>query len=245
MRIGRIVLGVFAAAIVVFALLVVFALGGTKVISNGSYGPFTIGEEKSQSAAILESLGVWPPSPAPFHRTLLEAPDAPELRSVFSEDEGVIVWFGQPFGSAMRLEFTGDILDRTWPTFQAKTWSNPNPGYDEIDEAMLDFQNSIVLGMSREDVFELIANNKSGLKAYVSAHAAGADRFFMVPYEQLKDDPAYSVFVYKKPGWTFTGLDDLLWYSGLVSPFHSRVSLFFENNKLKRIEHSHGPIELP
>ena len=56
----------------------------------------------------------------------------------------------------MRLEFTGDILDRTWPTFQAKTWSNPNPGYDEIDEAMLDFQNSIVLGMSREDVFELI-----------------------------------------------------------------------------------------
>tara|TARA_R110001583_G_scaffold112684_2_gene262590 strand:+ start:190206 stop:190880 length:675 start_codon:yes stop_codon:yes gene_type:complete len=224
---------------------VLFALGGTRVISTGSYGPFTIGEEKSQSVATLERLGVWPPKPRPFHDTLLEAPDRTELQRNFSEDEGIVVWFGQAFGAPMRLEFLGDTLERTWPTFEPKTWSNPNPRYDEINAAMLAFQDQITIGMSRSDVFERIAGNETGLKAFVSTHVAHVDIFDAQSYERRQVDPSYSDFVRDNSGWSFTGLHHLIWYSSFVAPHYSQVSLFFENDRLQRIEHFHGPVELP
>lgn len=245
MTIGKVLLGIFAATITVLILLVLFALGGTKVISKGSYGPFTIGEDKSQSAATLERLDVWPPQPLPAHDTLLENPDTNELQRIFSTDAGIVVYFGQPFGVPMRLEFFGDTLDRTWPKFEPKKWSNPNPGYDEIDAAMLAFQDQITIGMSRSEVFERIAGNETGLKAYVSTHVARIDIFDAQSYEQRLVDPSYSEFVRDGSGWRFDGLNHLIWYSSFTAPHYSRVSLFFENDRLQRIEHFHGPTELP
>lgn len=245
MSIGKVTIGVVAAAITVLILLVLFALGGTKVVSQGAYGPFTIGEDKSQAAAILERLGMWPPKPRPFHDTLLEAPDMTELQRNFSEDDGIVVWFGQAFGVPMRLEFVGDTLERSWPIFEPKTWSNPNPGHDEIDAAMLVFQDHITIGMSRNDVFERIAGNETGQKAYVSTHVARLDIFEEQTYERRLFDPSYSAFVRDAPGWSFTGLNHLIWYSSFAAPHYSRVSLFFENDRLQRIEHFHGPMELP
>ncbi len=245
MSIGRVLLSIFAATITVFILLLLFALGGTKVVSEGSYGPFSIGEDKAQSAATLERLGMWPPAPRPFHDTLLEAPDMVELQRNFSEDDGVIVYFGQALGVPMRLEFIDDTLDRSWPIFEPKTSSIPNPGYDEIDAAMLAFQEQITVGMSRNDVFERIAGNETGVKAYVSTHVARVDIFDTQPYERRLVDSSYSDFVHDTSGWSFTGLHHLLWYSSFVTPYYSRVSLFFENNRLQRIEHFHGPTELP
>lgn len=245
MSIGKILLSVFAATITVFILLLFFALGGTKVVLTGSYGPFTIGEGKSQSAATLERLGMWPPEPRPFHETLLKAPNRTELHSNFSEDEGIVVWFGQASGVPMRLEFVGDTLERSWPVFEPKMRSNPNPGYDEIDAAMLVFQDQIAIGMSRNDVFVRIASNETGLKAYVSTHVARADVFSGQSYQLRLVDPSYSTFVNDASGWRFTGLHHLIWYSSFVPPYYSRVSLFFENDRLQRIEHFHGPKEMP
>lgn len=245
MSIGKIILAVLIMFSIAVVMLVLFIIGGTKVVKTGSYGPFTIGEEKSQSAATLEHLGVWPPQSAPFHNTLLKAPTIAELQRIFSEDNGIVVWFGQSAGVPMHLEFARDTLDRMWPTFAPKTWSNPNPGYDAIDDAMLSFQNQIAIGMSRSDVFERIASQDTGLTAYVSTHVAREDTFRDLSYEQAQDDPSYSEFVYEQRGWRFTGLDHLLWYSGFATPFYSRVSLFFDREKLARIEHFHGPIELP
>lgn len=245
MSIGKVLIGVVAATITVLILLVFFALGGTKVVSEGSYGPFTIGEDKSQSAATMEHLGMWPPEPRPFHDTLLEAPDMTELQRNFSEDDGIVVWFGQASGVPMRLEFVGDTLERSWPIFEPKTWSNPNPGYDEIDAAMLAFQNQITIRMSRNDVFERIAGNETGLKAYVSTHVARLDNFEAQSYERRLVDPSYSAFVRDASGWSFTGLHHLIWYSSFAAPHYSRVSLFFQNDRLQRIEHFHGPTGLP
>lgn len=245
MSIGKTILAVLAMISIAVVMLVMFIIGGTKVVTTGSYGPFTIGEEKSRSAATLEHLGVWPPQSAPFHNTLLEAPSIAELQRVFSEDNGIVVWFGQSFGVPMRLEFAGDTLDRMWPNFAPRTRSNPNPGYDAIDDAMLSFQNQITIDMSRGDVFERIASQDTGLTAYVSTHVARADTFRDLSYEQLQDDQSYSGFVYEQSGWRFIGLDHLLWYSGFATPYYSRVSLFFDREKLARIEHFHGPTELP
>lgn len=239
------ILAGLAAISIAVVMLLMFILGGTKVVTTGPYGPFTIGEEKSRSAATLERLDVWPPQSAPFHDTLLEAPSTTELQRVFSEDNGIVVWFGQSFGVPMRLEFAGDTLARMWPTFAPKTWSNPNPGYDAIDDAMLSLQDQITIGISRSDVFEWIASHDAGLAAYVSTHVARADTFRDLTYEQLQGDPSYSEFVYEQSGWRFTGLDHLLWYSGFATPYYSRVSLFFERERLARIEHFHGPTELP
>lgn len=245
MSIGKVLLGIFAGTITVFMVLMLFALGGTKVVSAGSYGPFTIGEDKSQSAATLERLGMWPPEPRRFHDTLLEAPDMTELRRNFSKDDGIVVWFGKPLGVPMRLEFVDDTLERSWPIFEPKAWSNPNPGYDEIDAALLAFQDQITIRMSRNDVFERIAGNETGLKAYVSTHVARVDMFDAQSYELRRVDPSYSDFVRDTSGWSFTGLHHLIWYSGFVRPHNSRVSLFFEDDRLRRIEHFHGPTELP
>ncbi|WP_028956093.1 hypothetical protein [Sulfitobacter sp. 20_GPM-1509m] len=245
MSIGKKILALLVLFSTVVVMLVLFIIGGTKVVSTGSYGPFTIGEEKSRSASTLERLGVWPPQPVPFHNTLLEAPTIAELQRIFSEDNGIVVWFGQSAGVPMRLEFAGDTLDRMWPTFEPRRGSNPNPGYDAIDDAMLSFQNQIAIGISRNDVFERIASQDTGLTAYVSTHVVREDTFDDLSYEQAQVDPSYSGFIYEQRGWRFTGLDHLLWYSGFATPHYSRVSLFFDREKLARIEHSHGPIELP
>lgn len=243
MSIGKVIWAGLAATSIAVVLLILFILGGTKEITTGSYGPFTIGEEKSQSAATLQQLGVWPPQSRPFHDTLLVAPSIAELRRVFSEDGGIVVWFGRPF--PMRLEFAGDTLVRMWPKFVPKTRSNPNPGDIAIDEAMLSFQDQITIGMSRSEVFGRIASHGTGLTASVSTHVARSDVFRGLSFQQLQNDLSYSEFVYEQSGWRFSGLGHLLWYSGFSTPYYSQVSLFFEHERLARIEHFHGPAELP
>ncbi len=246
MRIGLIILASFLAAIIAFILLVITALGSTKVITSGSYGPFTIGEEKQKSAATLERLGLWPPTRAlPPKRPRLEAPELSDLLRVFGEDEGVMVFLGLPHGSAMRLEFEDDILTRIWPKFAPRTRSNPNPGYDESHDALFILQGEISIGMSRREAFDRIANDGSGLNVFVSAHVAGEDLFRQLSLDEKQNGEAYSDFVYSKSGWQFRGLDHLVWYSVVVAPHYSTVRLFFENEQLLRIEHFHGPIELP
>lgn len=231
--------------ICLFAALFWFAVGGTKVVRSGTYGPFTIGEEKATSVETLRSIQAWPARAIPSHDTLLESPDVSELERNFSLDEGIVVWFGGPVGNPMRLEFDEDVLVRAWPIFPPRTGSNPNRGYDEIDDAMLALQENIEVGMSRSDAFKHISEGAGVMKNFVSAHVADFEGFGTLFYEELQSDAAYSNYVFSKSAWEFRGLERKPWYSFFTDPHYSVVRLFFVDDKLIRIDHLHAPFEMP
>ncbi|WP_299873117.1 hypothetical protein [uncultured Sulfitobacter sp.] len=220
-------------------------LGTTKVVERGSHGPFTIGEDKAVSAQTLRQLGLWPPRAIAPHRPWLDSPDFAELERVFGADEGIMVGFGVASSFPTRLEFEGDTLVAYWPVETPKTWSNPNPGYDEAEEAILAFQDRIAIGMSRENVFRSVAQSGQEIGTAVRGHVAGERRFRDLPFAEREVDQGYADFVFGKSGWAFRGLKDAVWYRFFREPHTSLVKLFFDEGTLVRIEHYQTPFELP
>ncbi len=238
------VLAVLVVCATLFGVFVYIVLGTTTVVERGAHGPFTIGEDKAVSAQTLRQLGLWPPRAIAPHRPWLDSPDFAELERVFGADEGIMVGFGVASSVPTRLEFEGDTLVAYWPVETPKTWSNPNPGYDEADEAILAFQDRIAIGMSRENVFRSVAQSGQEIGTAVRGHVVGAQRYRPVPLDELAADSEYSDFVMSKSSWEFDGLKSAVWYSLLKEPYYSRVRLYFEDDKLVRVEHWHGPLRI-
>lgn len=238
------ILAVLFICVCLFSGYVAFILGGRTIVDRGSYGPFTIGEEKAVSAQTLRQLQAWPPKAIAPHREWRDSPNFAELERVFGKDEGILVSFAARGSIPTQLEFEGDTLVKYWPNFTPKTFPYQPPQHKAAYEAFFAFQERLEIGMTRESVFRILAQSRKEIGTSVSAGVAGWQRFERMSQDERAADPTYADFVYSKSGWNFDGLRSLVWYSNQKEPFYSIVSLYFDNDRLVRVEHRHGPVRL-
>jgi hypothetical protein len=221
-------------------LLLVLALAGTaiactKTTTAGSYGPFTIGEDKHVALLKLEALRVGYVEPVPYEAVQINNPTASSMRKL-EDSEGVLVWFEHdPF--PLRIEFDGDALVRTWPRMEIEQHSPPDSR--RVQGAMSELQRRIEGVPSRQKVFEVICDFASDHETTVGNFVVG-EQELRVGAQPLWTDE-YRGLLLDNDAWRFEGLQDQVLYD----PFYSTVTLYFRKDRLERIEHWAFPFELP
>ena len=217
----------------ILAISILLLFGCTKTIDEGQYGPFTIGESKESALAKIEEMGVRP-EPVPYPLIYIEDPSRNDL-SQLNYQNGILVWVDKhPF--PLRIVLKEDRVLSTWGASDECRASveKMNIACEEIRR----LNRSIMHGMSRDDVYDLLIGFASPLAMQVGNFVVG-EQEFRSGKNQSKDE--YRILLLGNNAWSFRGLQDLLW----LPHFYSKVTLFFENEELERIEHWRFLIELP
>lgn len=222
-----------------FALVAVSLLlvGCTKTIDSGSYGPFKIGDSKTECLTKLDAAGIRYVEPLPFQDLYFNHPTAEDLAKLNSSD-GIMIWIDQhPW--PLRIEFVNNVVSNTWPDFKP----NPNaPAYMKNAEEQLTVLKSLIkIGDSRAKSFSVLISFGRYHSIAVANYLAGAEQFRLSPGSYDIDKNDYRSFLLLQDKWKFEGLNDMGWYNA----FYSRFTFYFVDGKLVKIEHWRFPFELP
>jgi hypothetical protein len=94
-------------------------------------------------------------------------------------------------------------------------------------------------GDSRASVYDLITKSQNDISIQVGN--------FVIGYQQFRtgestDMDLYKELLLKNNAWQFSGFKSLSKYQ---DPFYSRISLYFQDEKLAKIIHWSSPYEMP
>lgn len=220
------------------AILVALALlpACTKTIERGTYGPFQIGQSKGAVLRILEEKGLYEIEPAPT-RTLYVSSPTRETFERFPTNDGVLIWLkSHPW--PLRIEFAKDVVDKTWPPFEPNEFAPKE--MQEIEAELRRLRSLILPGMARPAVYDAVLAFDTVYSMTVGNFVPGYQEFREkgVPRPWPEE---FKTLLLRADAWKFEGLKEILWYN----PYHSKVTLYFEDDKLKRVEHWHFITELP
>lgn len=200
----------------------------TTEISSGSYGPFSIGENKVSALSKLETLvGIPNIGLIPAQSLYLESPTLESMHSL-DKDNGILVWLDHhPF--PLRIEFDNDVVINKWGILPCRaSVERMNIACNEIHR--LNYQ--ITIGSSRTGVYKTIITFDTNLSKQAGNFLVGYQEY-RINYDKRMSQ-AYKDLILANETWEFYGLKELSKYS---DPFNSTVTLYFENNRLSRIKH--------
>jgi len=219
----------------------------TKVITTGSYGPFLIGQTKEDVIATLREIDEWPVEPVVYERKYLKNPSYSEIVETFSQEAGVMIWVGVSAGAPLRIEFENDFITNTWPYFDEDRYINRIEELHISGKEYVRLQNLLTLGMSRNDAFKILSGSALELDRTVSNFVVGEQYFRELSFRGRSeiDSTAYRDLILANNAWKFYGLKEEIWYSSWTNPFYSTVTLYFESDRLERIEHWYSMSEVP
>lgn len=200
----------------------------TTEISSGSYGPFSIGENKISVLSKLETLvdiagiGVIPAQTLHLESLTLES-----MHSL-DQDNGILVWLDlHPF--PLRIEFDSDVVINKWGLLPCRaSVEKMNSACNEIHR----LNNQISIGSSRTDVYKTIITFDTELSKQAGNFLVGYQEYRTNYDKRLSQ--AYKDYILANDAWEFHGLKELSKFS---DPFNSTVTLYFENDRLARIKH--------
>ena len=222
----------------VFLLLALLAMTGCKRdIRSGDYGPVTIGQSKPEALAALNAHGIWQISPVVYNEQQIKNPSRNDLTKHLSGEAGVLIWIGgHPW--PLRIEFVDNLVSKKWPEIRINSTAPEQMKLKGRELARLD--QLMKLGMTRQAVFDVLADFKSAFGVTVGNFVVGYQQY-RISGIPVASDPDYRKLLIANDGWQFNGLKDELWYE----PFYSKVTIYFRNDRIERIEHWHFQFELP
>ncbi|NKB50202.1 MAG: hypothetical protein GKS02_12670 [Alphaproteobacteria bacterium] len=208
----------------------------------GDYGPLSIGQPKLEALNALRANGNWP-NPVVYEEQYIDSPSDSDLATLFPNEAGIVVWIGG-YPQPLRIEFDDHLVSNKWPEYDIAPTAPKDLKIKNQEMVRLD--RSIEVGMARDTVFDAIANFDTEFEVSVGNFVVGEQKFReMRRGEFKKNDPDYRDLILANDGWQFTGLKDQVWYTPIAEPFYSRVTIYFRNDRIERIEHFHLPFELP
>jgi hypothetical protein len=224
----------------VLLILLSILVGGcaqqTKEVSSGTYGPFSIGENKSSALAKTERITTLSSVVAVASRELyIENPSQSELHQL-DEDDGILVWVDHhPW--PLRIELENNAVAKIWGAPMPCTASKErmNIACTEINRLSAQFS----AGMSRQDAYRAIVTFHTSLSKQVGNFVVGPKELSPAAQATARE---YRNFLLSKNGWQFEGLKELPRFN---EPFYSTVTLYFRGDRLIKIKHWSAPYELP
>jgi hypothetical protein len=155
----------------------------------------------------------------------------------FPDQDGLMIWLKQhPF--PLRIEFTNGVVSKTWP--QIEVIPSSPPEMQKVETELARLQSTVVPGMTRKEVYDRLAGFDTPFPLTAENFIPGYQEFRVKGIPNPWTDE-FKALLLRTNTWQFQGLKELLWYK----PYYSTVTLYFHDNKLKRIEHYHFPVELP
>ena len=223
---------------IIFSLLFIFLTGcmqQTKEISEGTYGPFSIGDTKEVALAKIEHLTpIRSIEPIPPIEVYLENPTLESIH-VLDNSNGILVWLDhQPW--PLRIELKDNIVVNKWGASDKCVASQSN-----MMIACGKIQNlseEILIGSHRKLVYEKIASFNTNLSKQVGHFIIGLQEFRT---GKNKSEVDYRTLLLANDAWQFAGLKELSKYE---NPFYSRVTLYFKAGKISHIKHWSAPYEM-
>jgi hypothetical protein len=204
----------------------------TRTIDSGSYGPFRIGESKSEALQKALSLNATI-EPLPYPDIRVDAPTRSDLEQL-SGQAGVLVWIDrEPL--PLRIELSNGVVVKTWPDFTSTTFARQSaPAYSHLAA----LQAAVPAGTPESALLDAIAS--------VADDRVVSAGVFVVGYQPYRtgeksDKAGFESLLMASQAWRFDGLEEQLHFD----PFYSRVTLYFRSEHLERIEHWWNLFELP
>jgi len=204
----------------------------TRTIDSGAYGPFRIGESKSEALQTVLALNTTI-EPLPYPDIRVDAPTRSDLEPL-SGQAGVLVWIDrEPL--PLRIELSNGVVAKSWPDFTSATFARQSaPAYNQLAA----LQAAVPVGTPESDVLDAIADVADDREVSAGVFVVGYQ-----PYRtgEKSDKPGFESLLMASQAWRFDGLEDQLY----LNPFYSRVTLYFRSDHLERIEHWWNFFELP
>lgn len=222
------------SVVIAIALLLGVGLAGcTKVVDQGTYGPFQIGESKIEALNQAKKLGalLTPVTPEDIY---IKNPDVNDLIQLNSSN-GILVWLGEhPW--PLRIEFTNERVSAIWPKFPQSSYVPKS--MQSIERELARLSSLIPVGSTRSDTYRTLLAFRSPYRLDVGTFVVGYQKFVEA---KRFDGPDYDAMLLRCSAWSFSGLKNLVWFK----PYYSVVTLYFEDGKLKSIRHWRSPFEVP
>lgn len=205
----------------------------TNVIHSGSYGPFSIGDDKQTALIKLQAIeDLTSVVPVIYPEIYIENPNSTSISSLDNSD-GLLIWLNHhPF--PLRVELSQNKVTKKWGAFEKCIASQQkmNIACQEI----IGLNTKIELGMTRNEVYEKILNYRTTLSKQIGNFLIISNTIGPASLDQQK------AVLLQSNGWRFSGLEQQSKYS---APYYSEVTIGFKNNAITEIKHWSSPHELP
>lgn len=244
---------VMLTGVSLFSMAIAFTLSSYEYeITEGNFGPITIGQSKSEIIQILKEQGEWPAYPerpgmfwggpyGPIEReiALLEAP-------------AIEISFGWKI--FQRIEFENDKIVRFQAVYPRWACTGCNATEHAAAQskvaALRSLEARTFVGQTRSDFLDDVSRLDPDInpRVFPTIVELEYNSDFHTPHWQRKTDYAgqkYAQHLMSNDQWNVYGMRDLAWYSWLKTPYKSRVRMHFKNDRLFWVQHYHSPSELP
>ena len=220
-------------------LIIIFLTGcveETKVITSGNYGPLEIGDTKQETMdKASKHVEIKFIRPIVSEKIYIESPDNSDLKKLDTEN-GIVIWVNKD-PQPLRVEFLDNKVAKTWGASNKCIASKESMNIACRKTSSINQE--IHTGNSRAEVYEVVTKNKNGVSIQVGNFVPGYQQFRI---GQSTDIDLYKELLLKNNAWEFTGLKTLSKYQ---DPFYSRISLYFQSERLAKIIHWSSPYEMP
>lgn len=210
----------------------------TKDIDSGSYGPFSIGDDKLSCLKKINDAGIPYIEPVAPHETPYSNPNN-EYLDALDDSQGIIVRVDN-YSYPLRIEFKNSKVSRKWPEYPIVPYF-VSEDQRANDEKMKNLSDSIAIGDDHQKVNAILLSFEE------SHHVSVAE--FLPDWEKISkdvrghsvNDPDYHAMLMKTDIWKFSGLNDF----GRYHAYYSDFTFYFDKGKLVRITQFRFPFELP
>jgi len=223
-------------AILFIIILLTGCVEETKVVTSGSYGQLKIGDTKQETMdKASKHVGIEFIKPIVSEKIYIASPDNNDLKRLNTEN-GIVIWVNRD-PLPLRVEFLENKVVKTWGARNKCIASKESMNI--ACRKIAHINQEIDTGDSRTEVYEVITKNKNGVSIQVGNFVPGYQQFRI---GQSTDIELYKELLLRSDAWEFSGFKSLSKYQ---DPFYSRISLYFQSEKLVKIIHWSSPYEMP
>jgi hypothetical protein len=202
--------------------------GNTKIIESGSLGKFTIGQSKNEVLNIItERSNILSIAILPYPLVTVKDPTLNTIKK-FNNSDAIDLYVGEFIWPVIITLNNNQVTSISWHKNECLPYEMALPS------ACLDLKNiksKISIGMNRSELYKNIVFYKTPLPKRLYNDIPGYAEF---DKDQLNSPEQYKTILLTSNQWLIDGFHEL---EQSYDPYYSKITLYFENEKLLRIKY--------